>query len=149
MLDSDLAELYSVETKYLKRQVRRNLDRFPADFMIELTRGEQHALRSHFGTLKRGLHAKYLSFAFTEQGVAMLSSVLRSDRAVKVNIEIMRAFVRLRQLLASQRGLMQKILAMEKKYDKQFKIVFQAIYQLMEEEEKPKRRIGFKTINDK
>ena len=96
MLDRDLAELYGVEVKQLKRQVKRNQDRFPADFMFELSREEYNALRSQFGTFKRGKHSKYLPYAFTEQGVSMLSSVLRSTRAVQVNIEIMRAFVRLR-----------------------------------------------------
>ncbi len=144
MLDIHLAELYGVENKYLKRQVRRNIARFPQDFMFELTKEEQGSLRSHFGTLKRGTHTKYLSYAFTQEGIAMLSGILRSERAIQVNVEIMRAFVRMRQLLASHKGLMDKILAMEKKYDEQFKIVFQAIYRLMEEEEKPKRQIGFK-----
>ncbi|MCH7681644.1 hypothetical protein IID10_20150, partial [candidate division KSB1 bacterium] len=91
----------------------------------------------------------YLPYVFNQEGIAMLSSVLRSERAVQVNVQIMRAFVRMRQLLASHRGLMEKILAMEKKYDKQFKIVFEAIYRLMEEEEKPKRQIGFTTKDDK
>ncbi len=117
---------------------------FHKDFMFELTKEEQGSLRSHFGTLKRGTHTKYLSYAFTQEGIAMLSGILRSERAIQVNVEIMRAFVRMRQLLASHKGLMDKILAMEKKYDEQFKIVFQAIYRLMEEEEKPKRQIGFK-----
>jgi len=144
MLDIHLAELYGVENKYLKRQVRRNIARFPQDFMFELTKEEQGSLRSHFGTLKRGTHTKYLSYAFTQEGIAMLSGILRSERAIQVNVEIMRAFVRMRQLLASHKGLMDKILAMERKYDEQFKIVFQAIYRLMEEEEKPKRQIGFK-----
>ncbi len=144
MLDIHLAELYGVENKYLKRQVRRNIARFPQDFMFELTKEEQGSLRSHFGTLKRGTHTKYLSYAFTQEGIAMLSGILRSERAIQVNVEIMRAFVRMGQLLASHKGLMGKILAMERKYDEQFKIVFQAIYRLMEEEEKPKRQIGFK-----
>lgn len=144
MLDIHLTELYGVENKYLKRQVRRNIARFPQDFMFELTKEEQGSLRSHFGTSKRGTHTKYLSYAFTQEGIAMLSGILRSERAIQVNVEIMRAFVRMRQLLASHKGLMDKILAMEKKYDEQFKIVFQAIYRLMEEEEKPKRQIGFK-----
>ncbi len=125
------------------------LDEILLDFhkilCFELTKEEQGSLRSHFGTLKRGTHAKYLSYAFTQEGIAMLSGILRSERAIQVNVEIMRAFIRMRQLLASQKGLMQKILAMEKKYDEKFKLVFKAIYQLMEEEEKPKHQIGFKT----
>ena len=107
MLDSDLAELYGVETKTLNRAVKRNLDRFPADFMFRLSADEVEALRFQFGTLKlgRGQHRKYLPYAFTEQGVAMLSSVLRSQRAVQVNIAIMRAFVRLREILATHKDL--------------------------------------------
>jgi len=143
MLDRDLAELYGVEVKQLKRQVKRNQDRFPVDFMFELSKEEYDALRSQFGTLKRGEHSKYLPYAFTEQGVAMLSSVLRSMRAVKVNIEIMRTFVRLRQILASNTQLARKLDALEKKYDIQFKVVFDAIRQLMAPPEPKKRKIGF------
>jgi len=143
MLDRDLAELYGVEVKQLKRQVKRNQDRFPADFMFELSKEEYDALRSQFGTLKRGEHSKYLPYAFTEQGVAMLSSVLRSTRAVQVNIEIMRAFVRLRQILASNAQLARKLDTLEKKYDAQFKVVFDAIRQLMTPAEPNKRKIGF------
>src|SRR5712692_2883109 len=143
LLDRDLADLYGVEVKQLKRQVKRNQDRFPADFMFELSKEEYDALRSQFGTLKRGGHSKYLPYAFTEQGVAMLSSVLRSKRAVRVNIEIMRAFVRLRQILASNAQLARKLYALEKKYDAQFKVVFDAIRQLMTAPEPKKRKIGF------
>ena len=143
MLDRDLAELYGVEVKQLKRQVKRNQDRFPADFMFELSKGEYDALRSQFGTLKRGEHSKYLPYAFTEQGVAMLSSVLRSTRAVQVNIEIMRAFVRLRQILASNAQLARKLDALEKKYDAQFKVVFEAIRELMRPPTPKRRKIGF------
>ena len=143
MLDRDLAKLYGVETKQLKRAVRRNSRRFPRDFMLELTKEEYDSLRSQFGTFKRGGHSKYLPFAFTEQGVAMLSSVLNSKRAIDVNIEIMRAFVRLREILSTHRDLERKLIALEKKYDEQFKVVFDAIKALMKEEEKPKRKIGF------
>jgi len=143
MLDSDLADLYEVEVKQLKRQVRRNIDRFPADFMFELSKQEYESLKRHFGTLKRGEHSKYLPYAFTEQGVAMLSSVLRSKRAVRVNIEIMRAFVRLREILATHKDLARKLEALEKKYDAQFKVVFDAIRQLMTPPEPRKRKIGF------
>ena len=143
MLDSDLADLYEVEVKQLKRQVRRNIDRFPADFMFELSQQEYESLRRHFGTLKRGEHSKYLPYAFTEQGVAMLSSVLKSKRAVQVNIEIMRAFVRLRQIMSTHRDLARKLEALEKKYDAQFKMVFDAIRQLMTPPQPKRRRIGF------
>jgi phage regulator Rha-like protein len=144
MLDSHLAELYGVETKALKRAVKRNRDRFPADFMLELTKEEIDGLRYQFGTLKRGAHVKYAPFAFTEQGVAMLSSVLSSKRAVQVNIEIMRAFVRLREILATHKDLARKLEELEKKYDEKFRVVFEAIRQLMAlPESPPKRRIGF------
>src|SRR3990172_11467791 len=109
MLDADLAGLYGVEVKQLKRQVRRNINRFPADFMIELSKEECESLRCHFGTLKRGEHSKYLPYAFTEQGVAMLSSVLNSSRAVQVNIAIMRAFVRLREMIASNKDMAKRL----------------------------------------
>ncbi len=128
MLDSDLAELYGVTTKRLNEQVRRNLSRFPDDFMFQLTESEAHLLRSQFATSKEGRGGRrYLPYAFTEQGVAMLSSVLNSERAIKANIEIMRAFVRLRQILASHADLARKLEALEKKYDAQFKVVFEAI----------------------
>ena len=143
ILDSDLADLYEVEVKQLKRQVRRNTDRFPGDFMFELSQQEYESLRRHFGTLKRGEHSKYLPYAFTEQGVAMLSSVLRSKRAAQVNIEIMRTFVRLRVMIASHKDLQRKLEALEKKYDAQFKVVFDAIRQLMAPPEPKKRKIGF------
>ena len=150
MLDADLAELYGVETRILVRNVKRNIERFPKDFMFQLTKEEDDLLISQFGISKKGRGGRrYLPYVFTEQGIAMLSSVLNSKRAIQVNVEIMRAFIRMRQLLASQKGLMEKILAMEKKYDEKFKLVFKAIYQLMEEEEKPKRRIGFTTKDDK
>ncbi len=143
ILDSVLADLYEVEVKQIKRQVRRNIDRFPEDFMFELSKQEYYSLRSHFGTLKRGEHSKYLPYAFTEQGVAMLSTVLKSKRAVRVNIEIMRAFVRLREILATHKDLARKLEALERKYDAQFKIVFDAIRQLMTPPEPKKRKIGF------
>jgi phage regulator Rha-like protein len=143
MLDSHLAELYGVETKVLKRAVRRNRDRFPHDFMLELTGQEYEILRSQFGTLRWGEHAKYLPYVFTEQGVAMLSTVLNSKRAIQVNIEIMRAFVRLREILATHKDLARKLEGMEKKYDEQFAVVFRAIRELMTPPNPPKRRIGF------
>ena len=145
MLDAGLAELYGVSTKRLNEQVRRNLKRFPADFMFRLTPEEGESLRSQFATLKpgRGKHRKYLPYVFTEQGVAMLSTVLNSERAIQVNIEIMRAFVRLRQILSSNKELSRRLDDLERKYDSQFKVVFDAIRQLMAPPVPPKRRIGF------
>ena len=143
MLDSDLAALYSVETRVLKQAVRRNIKRFPGDFMFELTKEENRPLRSQNVTLKRGQHSKYLPFAFTEQGVAMLSGVLRSPRAVQVNIQIMRTFVDLRQILSTHKELQRQLDALERKYDKQFRVVFEAIRQLMEAPRTKRRRIGF------
>ncbi|MBI4665832.1 MAG: ORF6N domain-containing protein [Nitrospinae bacterium] len=144
MLDSDLAELYGVEVKHLKRQVKRNITRFPEDFMIQLSKEEYDSLRRHFGPLKRGEHSKYLPYAFTEQGVAMLSSVLNSERAIEVNILIMRAFVKLREMLATHKDLAKKLEEMEKKYDAQFKAVFDAIRQLMSPAIPTRPKIGFK-----
>ncbi len=144
MLDADLAELYGVETKMLIRAVKRNLERFPEDFMIQLGAGEFENLRFQFGTSSRWGGRRYLPYAFTEQGVAMLSSVLNSERAVKVNIEIMRAFVKLRQMLASNVELSRRLNSLENKYDSQFKAVFDAIRQLMAPSEPKKKKIGFK-----
>ena len=152
LLDSDLAELYEVDIKVLNQAVKRNIGRFPADFMFQLTNEEADSLRSQIVTLKagRGHHRKYLPYAFTEQGVAMLSSVLHSNRAIHVNIEIMRAFVRLRQWLASNVELARKLDALERKYDAQFKIVFDAIRELMTPpEQKKKRPMGFGPWEDK
>jgi hypothetical protein len=144
ILDKDLADLYGVGTKVLNQAVRRNRTRFPPDFMFRLTWEEVENPRSQFVTLKPGKNIKYLPLAFTEQGVAMLSSVLRSERAVRVNIEIMRAFVQRRQMLSSHADLARKLEALEEKYDAQFKVVFDAIRELMEPPELPgKRRIGF------
>jgi len=146
MLDADLAALYGVETRVLVQAVKRNIERFPDDFMLQLNKEEVDSLRSQIVTLKkgRGQHSKYLPYAFTEQGVAMLSSVLRSRRAIQVNIEIMRAFIRLRQMLASHVELARKLDALEKKYDAQFKQVFEAIRQLMIPPEPKRRPIGFR-----
>ena len=144
ILDFHIAELYQVETKALKRAVKRNRERFPSDFLFELTQQEYTALRYQLGTLKRGEHSKYLPFAFTEQGIAMLSGVLGSPRAVQVNIAIMRSFVKLRQVLATHKDLIRKLEEMEKKYDAQFQIVFDAIRQILTPPEKPKREIGFR-----
>lgn len=144
MIDSDLAVLYQVETGALTRAVKRNLERFPNDFMFQLTEAEFDNLRSQTGISSDWGGRRYLPYAFTEQGIAMLSSVLRSDRAVRVNIQIMRAFVQLRQMLASHAELSRKIAELEQKYDRQFKVVFDAIQRLVTPpEEKPKRPIGF------
>lgn len=145
ILDSKLAELYGVPTFRLNEQVKRNLKRFPSDFMFQLTAKEAESLRSQIAILKpgRGKHRKYLPYVFTEQGVAMLSGVLNSDRAIHVNIEIMRAFVRLRQLLSSNKVLARKLEELEKKYDFQFKVVFDAIRQLMAPQPFGQRKIGF------
>ena len=144
MLDRDLAELYGVETKVFKQAVKRNISRFPDDFMFELTNDEFRNWRSQFVTSKSDkIGLRYKPMVFTEQGVAMLSSVLRSKRAIKANIQIMRVFIKLRQMYISHEDLKQKIIAMERKYDKQFQIVFEAIKQLLEEDEKPKQKIGY------
>ena len=148
MLDRDLAELYEVETKVLNQAIKRNRSRFPEDFMFQITWDEANELlRSQSVTLKRGQHRKYRPYVFTEQGVAMLSSVLRSERAIHVNIAIMRAFVRLRTILATHKDLARKLEEIERKYDAQFQIVFEAIQRLMAPPTEPekKRRIGFGT----
>lgn len=153
MLDGDLARLYGVDVGHLKRQVRRNRGRFPADFMFVLTRQEYAVLRCRFGTLRWGGHAKYLPFVFTEQGVAMLSSVLNSPRAINANIAIMRAFVRLRGVLAAHKELARQLEAIERRlaaHDgridaqaREIQAVFQAIRELMQRPARPQRRIGF------
>ena len=147
MLDSDLADLYEVETKILLQAVKRNKERFPNDFMFQLTSGETTNLRSQTVTSSFGHGGRrYLPYVFTEQGVAMLSSVLHSKRAIQVNIAIMRTFVQLRELLATHKDLAQKLEALEKKYDKQFRIVFKVIYKLMEKDETltEQKQIGFR-----
>lgn len=146
LIDSELAELYGVSTGRLNEQVRRNRSRFPDDFVLELEWAEFEALRSQFAILEsagRGRHRKYPPLAFTEQGVAMLSSVLRSERAVQANIMIMRTFVRLRRLLAGNEDLARKLAELEEKYDAQFRGVFDAIRALMAPAPGAKRRIGF------
>ena len=146
MLDADLAALYGVATKVLVQSVRRNPSRFPEDFMVQLTFQEFTRLRSQIvtsNTERRRGGRRYLPYAFTEQGVAMLSSVLRSKRAIQVNVEIMRAFVRLRQMLASHADLARKLDALEGKYDAQFKVVFDAIRELMAPPVRKPRPIGF------
>src|SRR3569832_2326183 len=152
MLDFHLAELYGVETKRLKEAVRRNKDRFPDDFMFQLTREEYNSLRTQFATLEkgRGKHSKYSPLAFTEQGVAMLSGVLKSKKAVAVNIQIIRAFVFLRQYALSHKELAAKLKELESKYDKKFADVYEAINYLLqkdhqEKQQKQRKRIGFKS----
>jgi ORF6N domain len=173
MLDSDLAELYGVETKALNQAVQRNLERFPGDFMFQLSTEESQlvlrsqtvtsngesggdplktkgSLRSQIVTSNVGRGGRrYRPYVFTEQGVAMLSSVLASPRAVQVNIVIMRTFVQLRQMLSSHADLARKLAALEGKYDKQFRVVFDVIRELMNEKKKPKREIGFHTLMPK
>ena len=160
ILDSDIAELYGVETKRLNEAVKRNIERFPADFMFQLSTEEEENLRSQIVTLKRGQSSlrsqsatssshggrRTLPYAFTEQGVAMLSSVLRSPRAVEVNIAIMRTFVQLRSLMQSNKLLAEKIEKLEEKYDQNFQIVFDAIKQLIAADDNPSKELGFHTI---
>lgn len=143
MLDFDLAELYQVKTKTLNQAVKRNISRFPVDFMFKLNKTEDRLWRSQIVTAAGSKARRTPVFAFTEQGIAMLSSVLRSNRAIQVNIQIMRTFTRLRQMFASHKELKEKIEQLEKKYDGQFKIVFKTIQQLITEEEKPKEKLGF------
>ena len=157
MFDRDLAELYGVETRIINRAVKRSKKRFPADFMFQLNKQEAEIWRSRsqngilnessrfqIGTLKRGQNIKYSPYVFTEQGVAMLSSVVNSERAIQVNIQIMRTFTKLREMLATNKELREKIEKLERKYDQRFKIVFNAIRNLLSTEEKPKGQFGFK-----
>ncbi|MFN8296562.1 MAG: ORF6N domain-containing protein [Chitinophagales bacterium] len=153
MLDFNLAELYEMETKVLKQAVRRNIDRFPEDFMFQLSENEWNkVLRSQFVTLEnpgKGKYTKYLPFAFTEHGVAMLASILNSSKAIQVNISIIRAFIALREFALNFNELSDKISEMEKKYDKQFKDVYEALNYLMQEKQNEidfddRTRIGFK-----
>jgi len=143
MLDRDLAMLYEVETRALKQAVRRNIQRFPEDFMFELTENEELSLRSQNVTLKRGEHSKYLSFAFTEQGVAMLSSVLRSERAIQVNIQIMRTFTKLRHMIAGHEELKKAIEELKKQTDERFEVVFTVLDKLLADDQNSKKKIGF------
>jgi hypothetical protein len=145
MLDRDLAVLYGVSTKQLNQQVQRNGERFPSDFMFQLTPEEAESLRSQFATSNMEWGGRRsLPYAFTEQGVAMLSGVLKSRRAVLVNVEIMRTFVKLRQILSSHAELARKLEELEKKYDSQFRVVFDAIRELMSAEPVENRPIGFR-----
>ncbi len=143
MLSTDMAELYGVEPKVLVQAVKRNSERFPEDFMFQLTAEEFENLKSQFVTSSWGGIRRATPYAFTEQGVAMLSGALNSKRAVQVNIAIMRAFVKLREMIASNKELAKKLDELEKKYDMQFKIVFDAIRQLMAPPEPKEKKVGF------
>ncbi len=146
MLDKDLAELFGVETKRLKEAVRRNIERFPADFMFELTRNEYNFLRTQFETLEkgRGKYSKFNPLVFTEYGVAMLSGVLNSKRAIQVNIQIIKTFIKLKELLSTNTKIRLKIEKMEKKYDRKLQEVFNILKQLLIQEERPKSQLGFR-----
>lgn len=144
MLDSDLAEIYDVTTKRFNEQVKRNLNRFPEDFMFQLTKEEYESLRSQIATSKTGRGGRrYLPYVFTEHGAIMAANILNSERAVEASVQVVRAFVKLRQMLASNAELAKKVEALEKKYDAQFKVVFDAIRKLMLPPDAPKRNIGF------
>jgi hypothetical protein len=146
MLDRDLAAMYGVSTGNLNKAGQRNLDRFPADFVFQLTAEEAEASRFQIGILKRGLNVKYLPYVFTQEGVSMLSGVLRSPRAVRVNVAIMRAFVRLRETLALHKELARKLAGRERKienHDENIRTLFEAIHQLMIPPEQPRKEIGF------
>lgn len=147
MLDRDLAELYEVQTKVLNKAVKRNIERFPADFMFRLDKKETQNWRLQFGTSNSKMGLRHHPYVFTEHGVAMLSSVLRSKRAIEVNIEIMRTFSKLRELLATHKDLVRKLEDMERKYDIKFKVVFDAIKALMKtqvtSDQESQKKIGF------
>jgi len=143
MLDRDLAELYQVTTKALNQAVKRNLERFPSEFMFQLNKQEKDELVTNCDRLETLKHSTSLPYAFTEQGVAMLSSILKSKRAIQVNIQIMKTFVQLRRMYLNNKELADKINELEKKYDKQFKLVFDALRALITTESPSKRKIGF------
>lgn len=146
MIDRDLAELYGVKTKVLNQAVRRNSSRFPEDFMFQLTKKELEILRSQIVTSNQyNKYIRYLPFVFTEQGVAMLSSVLQSERAIQVNIQIIRAFTWMRKILEENELISKKIEAMEKHYDEQFRVVFKALREMLKEEIDDNNQIGFKS----
>ena len=157
MLDNDLANMYCVETGQLKRQVRRNIDRFPEDFMFVLTQAEFNDLRSQFGISSWG-GARYLPMAFTEQGVAMLSSVLGSKQAIAVNIQIMRIFTRIREMLVANKDILIKLEAIEnkllhhdhhlEKHEKAIQVIFEALKQLLDPPQTPRKKIGYRSKND-
>ncbi|HLE41477.1 MAG TPA: ORF6N domain-containing protein [Nitrospirota bacterium] len=142
ILDVDLSELYRVPTKVFNQAVKRNIDRFPKDFMFQLTADEALAIRSQFVTASKR-NIRYLPYAFTEHGIIMAASILNSQRAIDASVYVVRAFVKLREMIASHKDLVKKLDELEKKYDGQFQIVFEAIRQILEVEDKPKRKIGF------
>ncbi|MBC8553478.1 MAG: ORF6N domain-containing protein [Candidatus Brocadiales bacterium] len=147
MLDKDLAELYGVTTGNLNKAVRRNIDRFPEDFMFQLSKNEYDSLRFQFGILKKGQHSKYLPQVFTQDGVAMLSSVLNSQKAIQVNIQIMRTFTKLREMMMSHKDLQKKIEDMERrhdKHDKHFQLIFKTIKEMLNPSGKTRKRIGYR-----
>ena len=147
MLDKDLAELYGVETKRLNEQVKRNIARFPAHFMFELTKKEYESLRSQNATLKKGEHVKYQPYAFTEHGVLMLSNVLKSERAIKMSIKIIDIFVRLREMLLTHKDILLKLEQLEKQVTRnnsEIQIIFRTLKQLIQQPQKPRIPIGFK-----
>lgn len=144
MFDFDLAEMYGVENRVLKQAVKRNIDKFPKDFMFTLTKKEMNEVITNCDNLSQLKYSPVLPMVFTEQGVAMLSGILKSKRAVKVNIAIMRTFVQMRQMLDSNKDLARKIAEMEKKYDGQYKTIFNVIKQLIHDKQKPRERIGFR-----
>jgi len=147
MLDADLAELYGVETKMLVRAVKRNIDRFPSDFMIQFNKEQFENLRFQFGTSSRWGGRRYLPYAFTEQGVAMLATVLNSERAIQVNIAIIRVFVKFREILSTHKELAHKLAELERKierHDEEIKVVFDAIRQLMAQPAPKEKKIGFR-----
>ncbi len=143
MLDADLADLYNVPTKALNQAVKRNADRFPSDFMFQLTAAEKNEVVTNCDHLKKLKYSPVLPHAFTEHGAIMLASVLNSPTAVRASLQVVRSFVKLREVLASHRELAKKFEALEKRYDARFKVIFEAIRQLMEPETKPKKKIGF------
>lgn len=148
MLDSDLAELYGLETKRLKEQVNRNIDRFPKHFMFQLTKDENEILRSQFATLRHGEHSKYLPYTFTEHGVLMLSNVLKSKRAIEMSIKIIDVFVKIREMLLTHKDILLKLDQLEKQVtqnSEDIRMIFAALKQLLTPPESPRQRIGFKT----
>jgi|SRR5882724_4976405 len=154
MIDRDLAELYGVETKQLKRQVRRNIDRFPDDFLFELSAEEFQEWRSQFGTSNEGdkMGLRYAPYVFTEQGVAMLSSVLNSERAIKVNIQIIRIFTRMRELLLTHKDILLKLEQLERKvtgHDEDIQLIFKYLKQLLNPPQEPRPRIGYRRPDEK
>ncbi len=152
MLDSDLAELFGVETKQLKRQVARNINRFPSNFMFELTKAEYDSLRSQFGALKRGQHPKYLPYVFTEHGVLMLANVLKSERAIHMSVRIIEVFVKMRELALTHKEILVKLQQIENKvtkHDEELEMLFKAVKGLLTEPKKKRVKIGYKVLKGK